>query len=210
MLSSPSPQPVNSSPARGGGPFAQRRVVGHVQGITTPESQEDSPVPLHHPADGPPPHSGEDLRCNSSPARGGGARVASDGGGSLLATSHEADSPLHPQPAAGGLPPYSGEDLRGNSSPERGGGARVARDGGGSPLATSHEADSPLHPQPAAGGPPPYFGEDSVLGPARNDWPKASSPRWRGFRPPTTARHPPTLAPRSRGQSSPATAPPAG
>ena len=57
-----------------------------------------------------PPYSGEDLRGNSSPERGGGARVASDGGGSPLATLHEADSPLHPQPAAGGPPPYSGED----------------------------------------------------------------------------------------------------
>ena len=52
---------LNSSPARGGGPFAQRWVEGQVQGITTPEGREDSPVPLHHPSGGPPPHSGEDM-----------------------------------------------------------------------------------------------------------------------------------------------------
>jgi hypothetical protein len=108
---------------------------------------------------------------------------------------------LAPSPPEGGEGSLADAEIKTragfNSSPERGGGARVASDGGGSPLATSHEADSPLHPQPAAGGPPPYSGEDSVLGPD----PKASSPRWRDFRPPTTARHPRTLAPRSRGQS---------
>ena len=46
---------------------------------------------------------------NSSPARGGGARVASDGGGSLPFTSFDADSPL--QYAPHGPPPHSGEDL---------------------------------------------------------------------------------------------------
>jgi glycyl-tRNA synthetase beta chain len=45
----------------------------------------------------------------SSPERGGGAREASDGGGSQPATSLEAASPLH-QPAAG-PPPRSGEEL---------------------------------------------------------------------------------------------------
>ena len=37
-------------------------VEGHVQGITTPKGQEDSPVPLHHASHGPPPHSGEEFR----------------------------------------------------------------------------------------------------------------------------------------------------
>ena len=64
---------LNSSPARGSrrrcgataGP--SQTVEGQVQGITTPEGQEDSPVPLHHPSGGPPPHSGEDMPPGAPP-----------------------------------------------------------------------------------------------------------------------------------------------
>jgi hypothetical protein len=71
----------NSSPARGGGPA--KLVEGYVQNVPAPKAQENLAVPLHpHPS------------AKSSPAGGGGARVASAGGGSPLATSREADSPL--------------------------------------------------------------------------------------------------------------------
>jgi len=46
---------VQSSPERGGGPAAQRTVVG------SRGRGGDTVGPLHHPADGPPPRSGEDL-----------------------------------------------------------------------------------------------------------------------------------------------------
>ena len=48
----------NSSPARGGGP--SQTMEGQVQGITTPEGQDDAPVPLPHASRGPPPQSGGD------------------------------------------------------------------------------------------------------------------------------------------------------
>ena len=68
---------LNSSPARGSrrrcgataGPFAQRRVEGHVQGVTAPEGQEDSPVPLHHASHGPPPRAGEEFNPAAYPTR---------------------------------------------------------------------------------------------------------------------------------------------
>ncbi len=51
----------------------------------------------------------EEGIVKSSPDRGGGARAASDGGGSQSATSLEVDSPLHHP--ADGPPPRTGEDL---------------------------------------------------------------------------------------------------
>ncbi len=48
-----------SSPTGGGEPA--KLVEGHGQGIATSKKQEKRSVPLHHPADGPPPRSGEDL-----------------------------------------------------------------------------------------------------------------------------------------------------
>jgi glycyl-tRNA synthetase beta chain len=50
---------IKSSPARGGEPA--KLVEGHNQGVTPSDVQENPPVPLHHPADGSPPRSGEDL-----------------------------------------------------------------------------------------------------------------------------------------------------
>jgi 2-dehydro-3-deoxygluconokinase len=54
---------LNSSPERGGGPA--KLVEGQVQNILLTKTQENPPVPLHHPAakalNGPPPRSGEDL-----------------------------------------------------------------------------------------------------------------------------------------------------
>ncbi|MCP3736102.1 tRNA pseudouridine(55) synthase TruB [Sphingomonas sp. RP10(2022)] len=47
---------LKSSPARGGGPFAPANGGG---GLPQRESPEEAP--LHHPADGPPPRTGEDL-----------------------------------------------------------------------------------------------------------------------------------------------------
>jgi len=51
----------------------------------------------------------EDGIVNSSPERGGGARAASDGGGSLPPASFDAESPL--QYPSDGPPPRAGEDL---------------------------------------------------------------------------------------------------
>ncbi len=48
---------LDSSPARGGGPA--KLVEGHVPSVTS--LQENPPVPLHHPSDGPPPPLGEDF-----------------------------------------------------------------------------------------------------------------------------------------------------
>jgi acyl-CoA ligase (AMP-forming) (exosortase A-associated) len=48
---------LNTSPERGGGPA--KLVEGYVQNVPPPKAQEIPPVPLHHPADGPPPRSGE-------------------------------------------------------------------------------------------------------------------------------------------------------
>jgi glycyl-tRNA synthetase beta chain len=50
---------VNSSPARGGEPA--KLVEGHSEGVTPSDVQEKLRVPLHHPADGPPSRSGEEL-----------------------------------------------------------------------------------------------------------------------------------------------------
>ena len=99
----------NSSPKRGGGPA--KLVEGYVQNVPAPKAQENLAVPLHHPADGPPPRAGEDLGFNSSPERGGGARVASDGGGPSSGQSDVGGNlgPLHHP--ADGPPPRAGEDL---------------------------------------------------------------------------------------------------
>ncbi len=48
-----------SSPERGGGPA--RLVEGHSPDDATSRGQGNLPVPLHHPADGPPPPAGEEL-----------------------------------------------------------------------------------------------------------------------------------------------------
>jgi hypothetical protein len=48
----------NSSPTGGGGPA--KLVEGHAKNVPTPKAQENLTVPLHHPADGPPPRAGED------------------------------------------------------------------------------------------------------------------------------------------------------
>ncbi len=50
---------IKSSPARGGEPA--KLVEGHSEGVTPSDVQEKLRVPLHHPADGSPPRSGEDL-----------------------------------------------------------------------------------------------------------------------------------------------------
>ncbi|MBA4161790.1 MAG: DNA ligase (NAD(+)) LigA [Novosphingobium sp.] len=51
---------AHSSPERGGGPA--KLVEGHPpESPTSPHPQENLPVPLHHPADGPPPRAGEAL-----------------------------------------------------------------------------------------------------------------------------------------------------
>ena len=50
---------VKSSPEREGGPA--KLVEGHPQVVPTPQAGDQPTVPLHHPADGPPPRSGEDL-----------------------------------------------------------------------------------------------------------------------------------------------------
>ena len=47
-----------SSPKRGGGPA--KLVEGHAVAGASPPAFGTSPVPLHHPADGPPPRSGEE------------------------------------------------------------------------------------------------------------------------------------------------------
>jgi DNA ligase (NAD+) len=54
-------QASKSSPARGGGPALL--VEGQVLTSTALPTQDNPPVPLHHPADGPPPHAGEDARA---------------------------------------------------------------------------------------------------------------------------------------------------
>jgi formate dehydrogenase iron-sulfur subunit len=46
-------------PLGGGGP--PKVVEGHLPDNTTSPAQDNPPVPLHHPADGPPPRAGEDL-----------------------------------------------------------------------------------------------------------------------------------------------------
>ena len=98
-----------------------------------------------------------------------------------------------------------------NSSPARGGGPSQTVEGHVQGITTpeGHE-DSPGPLPHPADGPPPHSGEDSFSGPAGDDWPKASSPRWRGSLPPSAMRHQLSLAPHSRGQSSPAMARPAG
>ena len=48
-------------PFRGGGPA--KLVEGHRQVIPSFRRQDQSPVPLHHPADGPPPRAGKELRA---------------------------------------------------------------------------------------------------------------------------------------------------
>jgi ribonuclease P protein component len=48
-----------SSPERGGGPA--KLVEGHASSRATSKARENRNVPLHHPADGPPPRSGEEL-----------------------------------------------------------------------------------------------------------------------------------------------------
>ena len=50
---------TNSSPARGGGPA--QLVEGQVPQILPQRGHATTHLPLHHPADGPPPHSGEEL-----------------------------------------------------------------------------------------------------------------------------------------------------
>ena len=55
-----------SSPDRGGEPA--KLVEGHVQGITTPEGQDNQSVPLPHASHGPPPHSGEDIEAMHQPS----------------------------------------------------------------------------------------------------------------------------------------------
>ena len=50
---------VGSSPARGGGPA--QLVEGQVREGAPADRSTHSPVPLHHPADGPPPRAGEEL-----------------------------------------------------------------------------------------------------------------------------------------------------
>ena len=69
-----------SSPGRGGGPA--KLVEGHVPTSVPSLGQDNPPVPLHHPADGPPPRSGEDLAnafvCTAN-------IQASDGGEAIVA-----------------------------------------------------------------------------------------------------------------------------
>jgi DNA ligase (NAD+) len=50
-----------SSPERGGGPA--KLVEGHAPEIATSPGSAVRPVPLHHPADGPPPRAGEEARA---------------------------------------------------------------------------------------------------------------------------------------------------
>ena len=52
----------NSSPFRGGGPA--KLVEGHSEGVTPSDVQEKQRVPLHHPADGTPPRTGEEFMAN--------------------------------------------------------------------------------------------------------------------------------------------------
>jgi glycyl-tRNA synthetase beta chain len=54
----------NSSPERGGGPA--QLVEGHVEDVPPSKAQETQSVPLHHPADGPPPRSGEELALEAA------------------------------------------------------------------------------------------------------------------------------------------------
>jgi glycyl-tRNA synthetase beta chain len=71
-----------SSPERGGGPA--KLVEGQVRSAAMLEQQDHSPVPLHHPADGPPPRSGEDLSL--APAFICTANIeAKDGGAAIVA-----------------------------------------------------------------------------------------------------------------------------
>jgi glycyl-tRNA synthetase beta chain len=55
---------LKSSPARGGEPA--QLVEGQVEDVPTSKSQDNSPVPLHHLTDGPPPRSGEELALQSA------------------------------------------------------------------------------------------------------------------------------------------------
>jgi glycyl-tRNA synthetase beta chain len=57
---------IVSSPERGGGPA--ELVEGQVEVVPTSNAQKNPPVPLHHPADGPPPRFGEDLASQAERA----------------------------------------------------------------------------------------------------------------------------------------------
>jgi glycyl-tRNA synthetase beta chain len=70
-----------SSPERGGGPA--KLVEGHPQDVPTPNAQENSPVPLHHPADGPPPRAGEERLAPAFVCTAN--IVANDGGAAIVA-----------------------------------------------------------------------------------------------------------------------------
>jgi acyl-CoA ligase (AMP-forming) (exosortase A-associated) len=50
---------LDSSPGRGGGPA--KLVEGQAQSVVPSEARENQPAPLHHPADGSPPRSGEEF-----------------------------------------------------------------------------------------------------------------------------------------------------
>ena len=71
------PVPLKPSPTGGGGP--PKVVEGHGQSGAPSRSRAMPPVPLHHPADGSPPRTGEDIRHSevfASAREGTGAAVA--------------------------------------------------------------------------------------------------------------------------------------
>ena len=70
-----------SSPARGGGPA--KLVEGHPLGSASVGRQYDPPVPLHHPAAGPPPRAGEERLANAFVCTAN--IVANDGGAAIVA-----------------------------------------------------------------------------------------------------------------------------
>ncbi len=78
-----------SSPTGGGGPA--KLVEGHVQNVPTSKAQETRPVPLHHPADGPPPRNGEEFGSSPLPLAGGA-------GGGPLHSPLESSPSAHPTP----------------------------------------------------------------------------------------------------------------
>jgi hypothetical protein len=129
-------------------------VEGHVQGITAPEGQEDSPVPLHHPADGPPPYSGEDTQ---SPQR----NIHRP---SLIAHGSGPLSP-GPSPPKGGEGSLAGAEIKAkaglNSSPTGGGGPSQTVEGHVQGITAPEGQDNQSVPLPhASHGPPPHSGED--------------------------------------------------
>jgi 4-diphosphocytidyl-2-C-methyl-D-erythritol kinase len=75
---------ANSSPERGGGPPRTRSgvVEGHAGRCAKVEHSATSPVPLHHPADGPPARSGEE--CDTLSLHGEFEGALSEGGDNIV------------------------------------------------------------------------------------------------------------------------------